>query len=106
MQVFNGVESLHFLLELQTGIVHPFEVLTLHFETHALVLLDGFVLDLVHLVKLALEYHEVSALLGGGVDHIRLVLLKSVNYLQEVPFRKKKLIVIHLYFLLNLLNGE
>ena len=53
-------------------------------------LFDGTVLNLVHLVELALEHNELLSLLRLGVDDALLVLLESVDNLEEVALLKKE----------------
>ena len=54
-------------------------------------LIDGAVLDLVHLVQLSLELDKLFAALRLSVDNTLLVLLQGVHHLQEVTLLEEEL---------------
>ena len=86
--------SLHLTDVLKVGLVEPLEVLALKSERELLMLIYRSVLDLVHLVELSLEEHELLARVRLGVDHALLVLLEGVHHLEEVALGHEELIVL------------
>ena len=75
LNVLQGIQSLHFLLEILICIEKPFEILALELERESLMLTYGPVLDLVELIKLSFEHIEVAALFGVQIDVTLLILL-------------------------------
>ena len=71
--------------------VKPAEILALELAREKLVLIDGAVLDLVHLVQLSLELDKLLAALRLSVDNTLLVLLQGVHHLQEVTLLEEEL---------------
>jgi len=66
------------------------------------VLIDRSVLDLIHLVELALEEDELLARLRLGVDDTLLVLLKSIDDFHEVALGHEEFEVLGLALFYNL----
>ena len=73
--------SIQFLAEIFPGVVDPLKVLSFDFKRVSFMLIDRSVLDLVQLIELSLEDHEVTSWLGVKVNNIVLELFKSINYL-------------------------
>lgn len=69
-------------------------------------LIDRSVLDLIHLVELALEEDELLAGLRLGVDDTLLVLLKSIDDFHEVALGHKEFEVLGLALLSDRFNGN
>jgi len=76
------------------GVVEPSQVLTLKLEGESVVLINGSVLHLVHLVKLALEEDELFAGLRLAVNHASLVLLEGVDDFHEVALAHEESVVL------------
>lgn len=62
-------------------------------------LVDGPVLDLVHLIELALEEDEVPGSGGAPVEHALLELLEGVHDFEEVSLAEEELEVLLCGFL-------
>ena len=93
-QVVKEINSLHLLVVVNVGLVEPCKVLAFKLWGEDLVLVNWSTLDLVHLVKLALEEDEFLSLLRLSVHHTLLILLKCINNLQEVALAHEELKVL------------
>ena len=87
-------DPLHLTDVILVGFIEPCEVLALKFCGELVVLVNGSILDLVHLVKLALEEDKLLSRFGLGVDDALLVFLESVDDLHEVALGHEELKVL------------
>ena len=87
-------DLLHLTDVILVGFIEPCEVLALKFRGELVVLVNGSILDLVHLVKLALKEDKLLSSFGLGVDDALLVLLESVDDLHEVALGHEELKVL------------
>ena len=69
------VHTLHLIDKVHVGLVKPAEVLALELAREKLVLIDGAVLNLIHLVQLSLELDKLLAALRLSVYNTLLVFL-------------------------------
>ena len=84
------VNALDLHNEVTIRVLEPLKIASFNKHGELLVLPDGAVLDLVHLVELALEEHEVAAVLRLLVHEVGLELLERVDDLEEVAVVKEE----------------
>ena len=89
-------DLLHLTDVILVGFIEPCEVLALKFRGELVVLVNRSILDLVHLVKLALKEDKLLSRFGLGVDDALLVLLESVDDLHEVALGHEELKVLRI----------
>ena len=83
-------DLLHLANVILVGFIEPCEVLALKFRGELVVLINGSILDLVHLVKLAFKEDKLFSSFGLGVDDALLVLLESVDDLHEIALLEEE----------------
>jgi hypothetical protein len=60
VQILDCICSIQFLAEIFSGIVNPLKILPLDFKGVSLMLINRSVLDLIKLIELSLEDHEIA----------------------------------------------
>jgi len=104
MQISYCICPIQLLAKVFSGIVNPLQILPLNFKGVGFMLINRSVLDLVKLVELSLEHHEITSRLRVQVHNIALELFQCINNLQEVLMCKEELEVFLTHSLDDLLN--
>lgn len=85
-------------------VVKGIKTLSVHLHCVCLVLVNGTILDLVHLIELGLKSDKILALFRFNIDELFLELLKRVSHHEEVAMAQEEVKIALLRFLGNLLG--
>jgi len=86
----------HLLNEILVSLAEPLEVSALNTKGKLLVLINGPVLHLVHLVKLSFEENKLLAEVALSVNKTVLELLEGVDHLEEIVLLQEEVKVLSL----------